>query len=144
MLFLRHILAQLFDEALGDQCYSHANFLSNFDMKNSRRHLELLAPAKNADFGIEAIRHGADAVYIGRGSNWGNPYVIGRDGSRALVIARFRAYAERRLLENPNLLDRDQWIKKLAQCHWSFEDVRSGRCWAHMRQYVKPSDLSSK
>lgn len=31
---------------------------------NSNR-LELLAPAKNADFGIEAIRHGADAVYIG-------------------------------------------------------------------------------
>ncbi|MFZ3088733.1 MAG: U32 family peptidase [Methylotenera sp.] len=31
----------------------------------SRHHLELLAPAKNADFGIEAINHGADAVYIG-------------------------------------------------------------------------------
>ena len=27
--------------------------------------LELLAPAKTADIGIEAIRHGADAVYIG-------------------------------------------------------------------------------
>ena len=27
--------------------------------------LELLSPAKNADIGIEAIRHGADAVYIG-------------------------------------------------------------------------------
>ncbi len=27
--------------------------------------LELLAPAKNADIGIEAINHGADAVYIG-------------------------------------------------------------------------------
>ena len=27
--------------------------------------LELLAPAKNAEVGIEAIRHGADAVYIG-------------------------------------------------------------------------------
>ncbi|MGL4899071.1 MAG: peptidase U32 family protein [Shewanella sp.] len=27
--------------------------------------LEILAPAKNADYGIEAIRHGADAVYIG-------------------------------------------------------------------------------
>lgn len=27
--------------------------------------LELLAPAKNVDYGIEAIRHGADAVYIG-------------------------------------------------------------------------------
>ncbi|MGS0824559.1 peptidase U32 family protein [Shewanella sp. 0m-8] len=32
-------------------------------MQNNR--LELLAPAKNADYGIEAIRHGADAVYIG-------------------------------------------------------------------------------
>lgn len=28
-------------------------------------HLELLAPARNADIGIEAIKHGADAVYIG-------------------------------------------------------------------------------
>ena len=28
-------------------------------------HLELLAPARTFDIGIEAIRHGADAVYIG-------------------------------------------------------------------------------
>ena len=40
--------------------------------------LELLSPAKNADFGIEAINHGADAVYIGgpsfgARSNAGNP-----------------------------------------------------------------------
>lgn len=34
-------------------------------MQKTRQHLELLAPAKNADFGIEAINHGADAVYIG-------------------------------------------------------------------------------
>jgi putative protease len=34
-------------------------------MQKTRRHLELLAPAKNAAFGIEAINHGADAVYIG-------------------------------------------------------------------------------
>lgn len=34
-------------------------------MQKTRKHLELLAPAKNADFGIEAIKHGADAVYIG-------------------------------------------------------------------------------
>lgn len=34
-------------------------------MHKTRRHLELLSPAKNADFGIEAINHGADAVYIG-------------------------------------------------------------------------------
>ena len=34
-------------------------------MTHNRRELELLAPAKNADFGIAAIDHGADAVYIG-------------------------------------------------------------------------------
>jgi putative protease len=38
--------------------------------------LELLAPAKNADFGIEAIKHGADAVYIG-GPAFGARYGAG-------------------------------------------------------------------
>ena len=33
------------------------------------RSIELLAPAKTADIGIEAIRHGADAVYIGATSH---------------------------------------------------------------------------
>lgn len=30
-----------------------------------------------------------DAVYIGRGSKWGNPFVIGRDGDRAAVITKY-------------------------------------------------------
>ena len=29
-------------------------------------------------------------VYIGRGSRWGNPFVIGKDGTREEVIAKFR------------------------------------------------------
>jgi hypothetical protein len=41
------------------------------------------------------------------------------------------------LIETPLMPDREQWIRKLAQCHWSFEDLRSGRQWAHMRQWVK-------
>ena len=49
----------------------------------------------------------ASAVYIGRGSPWGNPFRIGRDGDRALVIAKFRAYAEKRMIEEP------QWLKPL-------------------------------
>ena len=36
-------------------------------MNNSRK-IELLAPAKDATIGIEAIKHGADAVYIGAGA----------------------------------------------------------------------------
>ncbi len=34
-------------------------------MTHSRKQLELLAPARTADIGIEAVNHGADAVYIG-------------------------------------------------------------------------------
>jgi len=30
------------------------------------------------------------AVYIGRGSPWGNPFIIGRDGDRETVCNRFR------------------------------------------------------
>ena len=30
----------------------------------------------------------AGAAYIGRGSKWGNPFRIGRDGDRATVIAK--------------------------------------------------------
>jgi hypothetical protein len=33
----------------------------------------------------------ADAAYIGRGSPWGNPFVIGKDGSRDDVCDRFEA-----------------------------------------------------
>lgn len=40
------------------------------------------------------------AVYIGRPSKWGNPFVIGRDGTRAQVIAKYRAH----LLASPTLM----------------------------------------
>jgi len=36
-----------------------------------------------------------DEVYIGRGSKWGNPYVIGKDGNRTEVIDRYLKYAIR-------------------------------------------------
>lgn len=38
-------------------------------MFSTPRKIELLAPARNADIAIEAIRHGADAVYIGSPSH---------------------------------------------------------------------------
>lgn len=40
-------------------------------------------------------------VYIGRPSKWGNPFVIGRDGTRTQVIAKYRAW----LLEQPVLMN---------------------------------------
>lgn len=39
------------------------------------------------------------AVYIGRGSPWGNPFTIGRDGTRDDVCDKFEAYVE----ANPEL-----------------------------------------
>jgi hypothetical protein len=45
-------------------------------------------------------RHSNAGVYIGRPTKWGNPFVIGADGSRADVIAKFEAY----LLANPALM----------------------------------------
>jgi hypothetical protein len=47
---------------------------------------------------LQGIPRGA--VYIGRPSKWGNPFVIGRDGTRHEVVAKYRAY----LLANPRLL----------------------------------------
>jgi hypothetical protein len=41
-------------------------------------------------------------VYIGRPGPWGNPFKIGPDGTRAQVIARYRAW----LLSQPELVDR--------------------------------------
>lgn len=34
-------------------------------------------------------------VYIGRPSKWGNPFSIGKDGTRSEVIAKYRDYFER-------------------------------------------------
>ena len=34
----------------------------------------------------------AGAVYIGRGSKWGNPFVLGRDGNRDSVCDQYYEY----------------------------------------------------
>jgi hypothetical protein len=39
-------------------------------------------------------------VYIGRPGKWGNPFVIGKDGTRAEVIAKYREW----LLSQPALV----------------------------------------
>ncbi len=31
-------------------------------------------------------------VYIGRGTKWGNPYIIGKDGTREEVIEKYQRY----------------------------------------------------
>ena len=34
----------------------------------------------------------AGSIYIGRGSKWGNPFIIGRDGTREEVVTKYEKY----------------------------------------------------
>ena len=59
-------------------------------------------------------------VYIGRPSKWGNPFKIGKDGTREEVIEKYRNY-----MQDSHLLDHIQELKgktlgcycKPAACH---------------------------
>lgn len=53
-------------------------------------------------------------VYIGRGSKWGNPFVIGRDGTRSEVIKKYEKY----LANNQYLLNSlEELREKKLGCH---------------------------
>ncbi len=54
-----------------------------------------------------------DAVYIGRGSKWGNPFVIGRDGNREEVIEKYR----NRLMFDDMVLEVKELIGKDLVCY---------------------------
>lgn len=53
-------------------------------------------------------------VYIGRPSKWGNPFEIGRDGTRGEVIAKYKNY----ILNNPSLLSCLHELKGLTLGCW--------------------------
>jgi putative protease len=84
--------------------------------------LELLAPAKNADFGIEAINHGADAVYIG-GPSFGARAGAGND---IADIARLAAHAHRyfaRVFVTLNTILRDDELEQARNLAWQFYEA---------------------
>ncbi|MBI4753887.1 MAG: U32 family peptidase [Betaproteobacteria bacterium] len=79
--------------------------------------LELLAPARNADFGIEAINHGADAVYVG------GPAFGARAGADNGMgdIERLAVHAHRygvRVLVALNTILRDDELEPARRIAW--------------------------
>lgn len=50
-------------------------------------------------------------VYIGRGSMWGNPFIIGRDGTREEVIEKFEQWIKED--EEPRAIAINSMIKEL-------------------------------
>jgi len=52
-------------------------------------------------------------VYIGRPSKWGNPFVIGKDGTREEVVEKYREW----ILQQPDLLkDLHELKDKVLAC----------------------------
>ncbi len=83
----------------------------------SAKSLELLAPAKNADCGIAAIDHGADAVYIG-GPAFG---ARASAGNSIADIEKLAAHAHRyhaRVLVALNTLLRDDELDDARRIAW--------------------------
>jgi len=39
-------------------------------------------------------------------------------------------------IETPILQDRQPWLERISMFHWNFQELASGACWRHMRQYV--------
>ena len=84
--------------------------------------LELLAPARDADIGIEAINHGADAVYIG-GPGFGAR--SSADNSVA-DIARLVGHAHRfnaRIFATLNTILRDDELESARKLAWQLYDA---------------------
>ena len=84
--------------------------------------LELLAPARDADIGIEAVNHGADAVYIG------GPGFGARDkaGNPIEDIARLVTHAHRynaRIFVTLNTILRDDELEGARQLAWQLYEA---------------------
>ena len=46
------------------------------------------------------------------------------------------ANTDLRQIENPLMPDRQQWIERLAMCHWNFDELKSGEAWQFFRRYI--------
>jgi len=85
-------------------------------------HLELLAPARDADIGIEAVQHGADAVYIG-GPSFG---ARGHADNSIADIARLVRHAHRfnaRIFVTLNTILRDDELESARALAWQLYEA---------------------
>jgi putative protease len=91
-------------------------------LSGMRKHLELLAPARDAAIGIEAVNHGADAVYIG------GPGFGARDKASNAVadIERLARHAHRfgaRIFVTVNTILRDDELEPARRLAWQLYEA---------------------
>jgi len=49
------------------------------------------------------------------------------------------AFNDISLIETPPMLDRSEWIHKIANIHWSNDEVKSGKLWTAIKRYISAS-----
>ena len=84
--------------------------------------LELLAPARDADIGIEAIIHGADAVYIG-GPSFGARAAADNCVQDIARLANFAHRYNSRIFVTLNTILRDDELEPARKLAWQLYDA---------------------
>ena len=84
--------------------------------------LELLSPARDADIGIEAVNHGADAVYIG-GPGFGARASAGNALADIERLARHAHRFDARIFVTLNTILRDDELEPARQLTWQLYEA---------------------
>lgn len=87
-------------------------------LNSSRRHVELLAPAKNAKIAIEAIKHGADAVYMGA-VNYGARAAAGNSIEDIALVVDFAHKFNVRVYVTVNTIIFDSELAEVEALVWN-------------------------
>lgn len=84
--------------------------------------IELLAPAKNLECGIEAIKHGADAVYIGAGS-FGARAAAGNSIEDIAQLVEFAHRFYARVYVTVNTILKEEELEPARQLIWDLYNI---------------------
>ena len=90
-------------------------------MKEGRT-IELLSPAKNLECGIEAIKHGADAVYIGAG-RFGARQAAGNSVDDIAELARFAHFYGAKVYVTVNTILKDSELADAEKLIWQLYEA---------------------
>ena len=82
-----------------------------------QRSIELLAPAKNLECGIEAVNHGADAVYIGA-SRFGARASAGNSVEDIACLVEYAHRFRVRVYVTINTILRDEELEETEKLIW--------------------------
>ena len=87
-----------------------------------KRKIELLSPARNLECGIEAIRHGADAVYIG-GPAFGARAAAGNSTEDIASLCQYAHLFGAKVYVTFNTILKDEELEEARTLVWKLYDV---------------------